>query len=332
MSGRRRPIERQMRGSGVASERSLWRGIACVAAWSLIGWVALIGPASAGIVKEATDRVAPTAASAYETVDALPPAAKAVPPPPQVVPPPPKVVPPPPKVVPPPPKVVPPPPAAPRLPSRPTGQTPSNVPSTPSQRQPSSGEGHPSDKGIVRAAGDAGGSVTSVAREASDRVSTAPSEGGSANPAPGNYPEGAGEKTRLSAAGTAKRTPLSVGPADVATVRRWFARVWPAIALGGEGGQGLLLPAIAELLRPVIALADRSLLAVAGVVRAVGDDGSSRAGNPVQPNAPNGFLSNVAAAADWKRIPYLVAIAALLALLAFTMWREFRSALHPHVR
>jgi len=323
-----------MRGSGVAAERSLWRGAACVAAWLLIGWVALVGPASAGIVKEATDRVASSAGADQGAVNALPPPPKAVPSPPKAVPSPPKAVPPPSKALPPPSKVVPSPspPAPPRIPSRPTGGAPGKAPAPP-HPPPSSGVDAPGDDGIAGVAGDAGRSVTSAAGEAGDRVPTGPSEGGSANAAPSD-PAGAGKKTRLSAAATAKRTPLSVGPADVAAVQRWFARVWPAIALGGEDGQGLLVPTAiaAELLRPLIAVADRSLQAVASVVRAVGGDGAPAAGRPVQPHAPNGFLSNVAAAADWEKIPYLVAIAILLALLAYTMWREFRSALRPHVR
>ncbi len=52
----------------------------------------------------------------------------------------------------------------------------------------------------------------------------------------------------------------------------------------------------------------------------------------MSPSAPEGFLSNVASPADWKKIAYLAVMAALLALLAFTIWREFRPALRPRAR
>jgi hypothetical protein len=312
-----------MRESGFAVGRTLWRGIVCVAALISIGVAVPVDPVSAGIVKEATDRVESTVAAVDETVNALPPPPKVVPSPP------------------PPPS----PSAAPRIPSRPAGNAPSaptsETPQAPLLPQPGSGKAAPSGDGISRAAAGASGraaagasgSDTTAGGEAADRVAGSRPDGDFPSARSSGDPAAAGEETRLGATAAARRSPLSVRPADVAAVRRWIARIWPGVPLGGGSDGGGILTAVGtELLRPAITAVARSLLAVAGVARAVGDGGASPVGTPAKPSAPHGFLSNVASPTTWTQIPYLVAIAALLALLAFTIWREFRSALHPHPR
>jgi hypothetical protein len=81
-----------------------------------------------------------------------------------------------------------------------------------------------------------------------------------------------------------------------------------------------------DLFRPAAAAAARLLAPL--LVRAVGD--SPVVGHPGTANAPRAALPDAAAPAE--KIAYLVVFAMLLALLAFTVWREFRSVLRPRVR
>jgi hypothetical protein len=120
----------------------------------------------------------------------------------------------------------------------------------------------------------------------------------------------------------------------VAALQRWFARVWPAISLGGSGvdrgpaagtAAGDLLPPAAAA-----AIAARLLSPAPPLSRAAGD--SALGVHPGTTNAPQPALPGAHAAAHGAEIIYLFALAALLALLAFTLWREFRSALRPGMR
>jgi hypothetical protein len=120
----------------------------------------------------------------------------------------------------------------------------------------------------------------------------------------------------------------------VVALQRWLARVWPAIALGGgEIGGGGAVEAIArDLFGPALAAIGGVLLASSPIFPTSGDlplggrhgvAGASRSA-PGQPLVP--------AAGDGGGTLYLIAIVGLLVLLGFTVWREFRIALHPRLR
>lgn len=47
--------------------------------------------------------------------------------------------------------------------------------------------------------------------------------------------------------------------------------------------------------------------------------------------APSPSPGPFASVAEGGKLVYLLAIIGLLGLLVFTVWREFRTALHPHV-
>jgi len=122
--------------------------------------------------------------------------------------------------------------------------------------------------------------------------------------------------------------PPSIRAARVAALQRWFAYIWPAIPLGGGTGRASAVAAISRnLLRPAVAAAARTLiLTLSNTPLPVdspfaGDTGAANSRHPSLPASPT--------AEDGKKILYLVAFAALLALLAFTIWREFQSALRP---
>jgi hypothetical protein len=294
-----------MKGSAVWVE-SAWRPwvapIAALAALLLLGLFGPISAASAGLLKEATDRVESTVDSVGGAADALPP----------------------------PPTAPPPPPATPRLPPEPSVKAPPPAKPPPPSRPDPALEAPSSDRATA-AAGSPPAAPTGLGREAPDRAAPTQGKGGGSGTPSADAPAGAGGPDP-GGAGRATRAPLSVGPADAAAVRRWIARVWPGVPLGGGTGRASISEAIgADLLRPAVAAATRSLHAVSAVARAVGFGDAQPADSPAGPSARHGFLSNVASPAPWEDVPYFVAIGALLALLAFTVWREFRSVLHPRL-
>ena len=126
---------------------------------------------------------------------------------------------------------------------------------------------------------------------------------------------------------------VAVRPAKAAVLQRWLARVWPAIALGGGGaGDGVAGMIAGELFRPALVAATAMLLASSPILPASGDAplaghhgavGASRSA-PDQAPAP--------AVAEGGSVLYMIVMAGLLALLAFTVWREFHVALHPGSR
>lgn len=126
---------------------------------------------------------------------------------------------------------------------------------------------------------------------------------------------------------------VAVKAAKVAVLQRWLARVWPAIALGGGGaGDGVAGMIAGELFHPALVAATAMLFASSPILPASGDAplaghhgvaGASRSA-PDQAPAP--------AVAEGGSVLYMILMAGLLALLAFTVWREFRVALHPGSR
>lgn len=155
---------------------------------------------------------------------------------------------------------------------------------------------------------------------------------GPASRAPGA--SGAAESRAPAAGGAAEnRAPPAIRAAREAPLRQWFAYVWPAIALGGGpiGERGWVADAIgSELFRPVATGIARFLSAAAGsAARAA--VGSTLASPPVA-HEPQPALPETPAPAGGGGIAYFLFLAALLAVLAYTIWSEFRTALRtrPH--
>jgi hypothetical protein len=200
----------------------------------------------------------------------------------------------------------------------------------PSPSPPSSRTDVPSVDRIDSAARNSVGSVTSTGKETTQRVATSARNvnGGRVSTSP-NRPDAGASRATPRAIGTASSAPPSIRAAKVAALQRWFARIWPAISLGGgEAGPGWAAGVIGRaLLRPAVAVAARLLYLAPPIARAAGD--SPFAGDPGTANAPRLALPNASAPAGGEKIIYLVVLAGLLAFLAFTIWREFRSALRP---
>ncbi len=129
--------------------------------------------------------------------------------------------------------------------------------------------------------------------------------------------------------GKAFGPPVSVRAAEVAALQRWLARVWPAVALGGNGGGGFAAAEViaGELLRPALAAVTGLLLASAPTLPASADP--PPAGRQGVAGASKSSPTLVPVAGDGGGVVYLIGIAGLLALLAFTVWREFDVALRP---
>lgn len=130
---------------------------------------------------------------------------------------------------------------------------------------------------------------------------------------------------------TASGAGVAVRAAEVAALQRWLARVWPAVALDGGGVDGLAVArAIAGgLLPPGLAAVTGLLLASSPVLPASGDAPLAGDQGVAGASRSSAVPSPPPSAADVVKAAYLIAIAALLGLLAFTVWREFRVALHP---
>jgi hypothetical protein len=292
--------------TGIAFEQRLWRWIVLVAGVILIGSVSNVPSASATLMEEAAD----TVGSTVESVDATPNAAPSLP---SAMPP----------ATPPAPVAT---PAAPQAPVK----LQTEAAPTPSPSPSSSGVNVPSVDGIAGVARNSVGSVTSAGKETTRQVAASARDDGSRVSTLPNGPDAGAGRAAPRAIGTASSAPPSITPAEVAALQRWFARIWPAIPLGGGAGRGWAATVIGDLFRPAAAATARLLFLAPLVARAASD--SPFAGHPGTANAPQLALPNGPASADGKRIIYLIVLAALLALLAFTIWREFRSALRPGVR
>jgi hypothetical protein len=298
---------RRTDGIGIAFEQRLRRRIVLVAGaiLILIGSVSSVPSASATLMG-----VTDTVGSAVESVDA---ASNAAPSLPSTMPPAP----------PPAPVAIPPAPQAPVKLHTETAPTPSPSPSR-------SGVNVPSVDGIASAARNPLGSVTSTGKEATQQVAASARSDDSRVSTPPNGSGAGASKAIPRAIGTPSSAPPSIRAAEMAALQRWFARVWPAIPLGGGAGRGWAAGVIGDLFRPAAAAAARLLVLAPLVVRAASD--SPFVGQPGTANAPQPALPNAPVSADGKKVIYLVVLAALLAFLAFTIWREFRSALRPGVR
>ncbi len=301
----------------------------------LIGAVA-VPTASAGLVEEVTGTVGSTVKSVQD-------GANAIPSPPSTTPPTLPSAPTPPATPPSPVATPAPPPQAPvKLPGK-------EAPAPPSRAGDDSADPPPVDRvaGAVQGAAD---SVTSAGKEAATRgvtpgrsgnyAATAPQHradrGASENPGGRGASENrADQRSEAIVRGsrTSSSPPVAVRAAEVAALQRWLARVWPAVALGGSGA-GIIEVITGGLFRPALAtvagllLANSPILPTSGDASLAGHQGGvagaarSSAPNPVPPPP----------AAEGGSVLYLIAIAALLAMLAFTVWREFRIALHPRLR
>lgn len=314
---------RRTNGTGIAFEQRLWRRIVLVAGAILIGSVSSVPTASATLMGEAADTVGSTVESVGSTVESVDATPNAAPSPPSAMPP----------ATPPAPVAT---PAAPQAPVKLQAEaapTPSLSPSrpTPSLSPSSSGVNVPSVDGIAGAARNSVGSVTSTSKEATQQVAApARNDGSQVSTLPNGRDAGASKATPR-AIGTPPSAPPSVMTAKVAALQRWFARIWPAIPLGGGAGRGWAARVILDLFRPAAAATARLLFLVPSVARAASD--SPFIGHPgTAAIAPQLALPNAPASADGKRTIYLIVLAALLALLAFTIWREFRSSLRPGLR
>lgn|GEM_PF-6609834 len=290
-----------MNRTGIAFEQRLWRRIVLVAGAILIGSVSSVPSASATLLGEAAD----TVGSSVESVDAIPNAAPSLPSP---MPP-----------------ATPPAPAAPPAPVK----LQTEAAPTPSSSPSGSGVNVPSVDGIASAARNSVGSVTSTGKETTQQAAASARNDGSRVSTRPNGPDAGAGKATPRVLGTASSAPPSITAADVAALQRWFARIWPAIPLGGGAGRGWAVRVMEDLFRPAAAASARLLFLAPSVARAAGD--SPFVGHPGTANAPQLALPNAPVSADGKRIIYLIVLAALLALLAFTIWREFRSALRPGV-
>jgi hypothetical protein len=308
---------RRTRGTGIAFERSLRRRIFFVAGVILVGSVSSTPSASATLAGEAAGAVGSTLRSVHATANAAPSLPSVAPP------------------------ATPPAPAAPQAPAPAAPQVPVELPSatpTPSPSPTGSGSGAdvPSVDGIAGAAGNSVGSVTRTGRETPKPAAAPARNDGGRVPVSQSAPDAGASKATPRASGTASSAPPSVRAAEVASLQRWFAYIWPAIPLGGgEAGREWAAWVIeGDLFRPAIAAIARLLSLVPPTIRAVSDSplvGPPATATAPQP-APSNTPPNIPAPADGKRIIYFIALAALLALLAFTLWREFRSTLRAGVR
>lgn len=296
---------RRMKRTRIAFAQRSWRQIALVAGAILVGSVSTAPPASATLVGEAVDLAGTTVESVHVTPSPTPSLPSVAPP---ATSPPPVAT-----------------PAAPQAPVRlPTEATP-----TPSSPPPSPGVNLPSTSGIARTTRNSIDSVTSAGKEAPRHAAAPARNDGNQASSPQTTPVPA-QARPPARTGTASSGAPSITAAEVAALQRWFARIWPAIPLGGdETGQGWATGVMEKVLfRPAVAATARSLFPAAPIARDASD--SPSAAHSETANGPSLSLSN--ASAGGEKIIYLVAIAALLALLAFTIWREFRAALRPGVR
>jgi hypothetical protein len=342
-------IGRRTRTAESVFERAWSRTVTLVVGLTLIGAVSA-PTASAGLAEKAADTVASTVKSVQAGANGAPSPPSATPPvSPPVSPPGP------------PPKPAPAATPAPPPPQAPVKPPPSRGPSPSPPRAGTGSAEPPSADGVPGAAQHAAGAVAGVGEEAASRAATTSerSGGGRAaapqrrvDPAAGEHrAEGGSSEPRTEAGSSEHRAEagssepivrrsrttsspsVALRPAEVATLQRWLARVWPAIALGGgatNNGTEAVEAIAGSLLRPVLAVVAGALLVSSPIpptsdgAPLAGHHGVAGASRPAPNSAP------VPAAPQGGGVLYLILMVGLLALLAFTVWREFHVALHPH--
>jgi hypothetical protein len=304
------------RRAGSVFERSLHRAATLAVGVILIGAVS-VPTASAGLVEGAADIVGSTVKSVQASANGAPSLPSTTLP----------VKPPGPPLKSPPAATPAPPPQAPvKLPSQ--GSSPSSSRAGTGSAEP------PSVGGIAGAAQGAVDSVTRVGNEAASGATT--SEHGAEAPAtaPLHRVDRGASEAIVRERRKASSPLVAVRAAEVAALQRWLARVWPAISLGGSGviGPGVVGVIAGGLFRPALAAVTGVLVASSPILPTSGDAplaehhgvaGASR-------SAPN--PAPTPAAAEGGSVFYLIVMAGLLALLAFTVWREFQISLHPGSR
>ncbi len=322
-------IGKQASRAGSAVERSWRRRAAICAAVATSIAVVFAPPASAGLVEKVVDTVGSTVKSVQGGSNA--PLS-----PPSTPPPAPPAKPPPPPAKPPLPAATPTPP--PQAPAKLLPKLPGKEPSSPSSRDgaPAADPSPATDRSPVDRVGGAAqnvvDSVTRAGNEAASGTAATPERSDGAAAAATQH-----RVDRTASEAIVRRTPTASSPpvvsaAEVAALQRWLARVWPAVALddGGVSGGGVVGAIAADLFRPALVAVTGLLLAGSPILPTSGDPplvghhgvaGASRSSVPNPAPAPS--------AADGGSVVYLIVIAGLLGLLAFTVWREFRIALRP---
>jgi hypothetical protein len=308
-------ICRRARRAVSAVERS-WCRAAVLATWVILIGVVSVPTASAGLVKEAADAVGSTVRSVQAGPNAVPLLPSTSPP------------------------AAAPAPAQAETPAPPP-QAPAQEPSPPPSKAsagavdppPASAPNPPVDR-VGGAAQSVVDSVTSTGNEAASRAATSERNNAPPATAPSHRLERGASEAATRERRKASSPPLAVRPAEVAALQRWLAYVWPAVPLGGSGviGAGVAGVVAEDLFGPALAavtgvlLASSPILAASGDAPLAGHHGVAGASRSAPHPAP------VPAAAEGGNVLYMIAMVGLLAVLAFTVWREFRIALHPGVR
>lgn len=211
---------------------------------------------------------------------------------------------------------------APAVPQIPAVKVPTpSVPGT----TPSSSHSVPTPSTSSAEVGASGGS-SSVGEDA---TATKGFSGGSAEaapqtpaPSPGRGGEGWGSRdTRRT--GTEG---VSVDPARAAPLRVFFAYVWPAIALGPAGQLlGALQAQWERVTQLSVADVSRLLVGLTGVAGESGVAGVSERSAGSDPSPADARTLPVPSGGEISLLVFIIACAALAALLVFTLRREFRS-------
>jgi hypothetical protein len=120
------------------------------------------------------------------------------------------------------------------------------------------------------------------------------------------------------------KAPVSIGTARAAPLHQWLARIWPAIELGGRDKEPALpiLPALARVAGALRA-SHAAQLGVLGIGRA--SDSPVPAGNAIAPSNRFGADSGLVPSDRGFALFTTFYFAAVLALLASTIWTRLRA-------
>jgi hypothetical protein len=204
-------------------------------------------------------------------------------------------------------------PAAPQVPAKlPTGAATSSPSSNPAPTVASSATKASSP--VADGLADAGATETS--KQAAPAVSRTSKQAATAVSSTSH------EKAKQVAA---PNDPPSIRPARAAPLRRWFAYVWPANALGGDGAA--LARSAGALPLTVAGVARLLFIDAIRAIRASTSGAPTLSGNVATPDAPPSAAPDRTFVPSGPEISFFVifSFAALLALLAFTVWVEIRS-------